>query len=219
MPRKRTLTEERVIDAAFQLLRSQGFAAVTARAVAQELGSSTMPIYSTFRSMDRLVKQLRKRALEVLVEYQAEPFTPDVLFNLALGYVRFAREEAHLFRFYFVEHGEALSNAEQQRMRERVFEKLGLERPPESPLSALPKAVQDTIAFKSWIFVHGVAVLVNGGILEDTRDETLSALIAEAGHAFGEWELAHGARSGRDRPSPAGPRSPSRRTPRRRARP
>lgn len=206
------------MDAAFQLLRRRGFVAVSARAVAEELGTSTMPIYSSFRSMDRLVKQLRERALDVLVDYQAAPLTPDVMFNLALGYVRFAREERHLFRFYFVEQGEALSSEEQERMRARVFRRLGLEHAPVSPLSALPQATRDAIAFKTWIFVHGVAVLVNGGILEDARDETLSALIAEVAHAFGEWEVTHGARAGADRPGPPAPSPPARSPSRPRAR-
>ncbi len=194
MPPKRQLTEQKIIDAAFELVRRDGFEALTARTVAQELGVSTMPIYSRFRSMESLIARLRERTLDLLVDHQAERKTGDVFVDSALGYVRFAREEPKLFRFYFVDQAQTLSMAEQRRMRERVFQRLELEGPPDSAFTQLPEAVQEAIAFRTWIFVHGLAVMVSSGVLEDSGDDALRALIEGAGGAFGTWELAQRAR-------------------------
>ncbi len=70
MPPESKVTMNDILEAAFAILRQSGIAAVTARAIATVLGASTTPIYRVLKSMDLVIKELRKRALEVLDDFQ-----------------------------------------------------------------------------------------------------------------------------------------------------
>ena len=49
-------SRQQIVDAAFELIREEGWPAVSTRAIAKKIGSSTMPIYSHVRSVDELKK-------------------------------------------------------------------------------------------------------------------------------------------------------------------
>jgi AcrR family transcriptional regulator len=101
MPRHTMFSKEQIIDAAFELIREIGWKQVTARSIANHLGSSTMPIYSRMKSLFDLEKELKTRAHKMLRDYQYFAYTENPLLNLAVGYVAFAREEKQLFRFLY----------------------------------------------------------------------------------------------------------------------
>lgn len=54
MPAVKKVPREEIVDAAVEVLREGGAAAINARSVAKKLGCSTQPIYLSFRSMDEL---------------------------------------------------------------------------------------------------------------------------------------------------------------------
>ena len=54
MPAVRKVSKAQIIDAAVEVLRDDGFAAINARSVAKKLGCSTQPIYFSFKNMDEL---------------------------------------------------------------------------------------------------------------------------------------------------------------------
>jgi AcrR family transcriptional regulator len=103
MTQRAFFTKEAVIDTAFALAREKGWGAVSARSIARRLGSSTMPIYSSLKSMEEIERETRKRAEILLQEYQTRPYTENPSLSLAVGYVAFARQEPHLFRFLYVD--------------------------------------------------------------------------------------------------------------------
>ena len=98
MPRRTKFSTDDVVQAAFDLVRSKGLAGLSAPAVAQQLGSSTMPIYSHFKSMQALEDAVVKRAWDLMDRYQTQSFTCDLWVDQAIGYIRFARDEPHLFK-------------------------------------------------------------------------------------------------------------------------
>ena len=67
MPPKARITKDRIVDAAFQLARREGFEKITAQAVARELGCSTQPIMSHFKK----VEELRTAAAEKADQYHS----------------------------------------------------------------------------------------------------------------------------------------------------
>ncbi len=103
MSQRAIFTKETIIEATFQLTRELGWGAVSSRTIARRLGSSTMPIYSTTRSMSELEREVRRRTEAMLLDYQRKPATDDIALNKAIGYVVFAREEKNLFRFLYVD--------------------------------------------------------------------------------------------------------------------
>jgi AcrR family transcriptional regulator len=181
MTQRTTFTKEMILDAAFALARTEGWQAVTARNIARKLGSSTMPLYSKLGSMDEIEAALSARTVALLQEFQRRPYTDNPLLSSAIGYVVFARDEPHLFRFLFLDRpGLALSlpPAEPAPVP-RVEDAPDYYRIDEQPLTAL----KDPFVLKNWVFVHGLASLAAGRVIELT-DARIRELVEEAAASF-----------------------------------
>jgi AcrR family transcriptional regulator len=180
-------TSEAIVEAAFELTREKGWGAVSTRSIAKKLGSSTMPIYSTMKSIEEIERQVRARAGSVLLDYQHRPFTDNLAQNLAIGYVAFARDEKNLFRFLYVDRpvsADLKDSGQQTRgfLGNQGADEIAVHLPENTPL-----ALQDPRVLKSWIFTHGLASLIGNGVL-DLPDERIRDLLAEAGGAFFLYE-------------------------------
>lgn len=185
-------SREMIIDTAFKIVREKGWHEVSARTIAKELGSSTMPIYSYFESISDLERELREKTHLLLLDYQKKPYTEDPLLNIAVGYVAFARDEKQLFRFMFLDWPDESGGLELSKMRESFFADFGEDSSEGESLSRVPKSGQEGLIQNSWIFTHGLAVLVNSGVLQKCSDETIERFLTEAGGAFYIWETQKG---------------------------
>ncbi|MBN8217017.1 MAG: TetR/AcrR family transcriptional regulator [Spirochaetes bacterium] len=188
MPPKEMFTLEKVVDAAFSILRKSGWPAVTARAIAKALKSSTMPVYSAMGSMEALEAALKRKALVRLAEYQARPYTENEFLNLGVGQVRFARDEPSLYRFLLLESPIPLSAHDQKELRGEVVRLLGRPFPVKTYFGGLQTGAFDAIALKGWIFTHGLAMGLMNGNLPPMDDARLIELLSDAGLAFFESE-------------------------------
>ena len=103
MPPKARVTREMILDAAFDLVRSQGQAALNVRAVAHRLGCSTQPVLYNFATVAALKEAVYRKADAFHTAYILPKAAPgdQALLQLGLNYVRFGHEEKHLFRFLF----------------------------------------------------------------------------------------------------------------------
>ena len=72
MPRKFMFTREEVLDAALNLVREQGIAAVTARGLGEKLGSSSKPIFSLFENMEDVLNAVTQAADKLYQSYLQE---------------------------------------------------------------------------------------------------------------------------------------------------
>ncbi len=180
---------EQILDAALTLIREKGWEGVSARAIAKEMGSSTMPIYSRVKSVDDLEKDLRKKARELLRGYQQRQYTEHALLNLAFGYVTFARDEKYLFRFLYLEKPEKLDVEDIAGMRESFFAEFGEDSPQGKALRELKESGQEAVIQYTWIFTHGLAMLANSGTFGSNSDEAILRLLMDAGEAFYVWGL------------------------------
>jgi AcrR family transcriptional regulator len=98
MPRKTQFNSEDIIKAAIELVRKQGLAKLSAAAVAEEMGCSTMPIYSHSKNMQTLEDEVVRRVWKLVMEYQAESYTGNVWVDQGIGWVVFSRDEENLFK-------------------------------------------------------------------------------------------------------------------------
>ncbi len=101
--RRLNLKKESVVKAAFEVVRKNGWQGLSARSIANELNSSTGPIYSHLKSMKILEEEVVKKAMEFFEEYIIKPRTGDKWIDHGLGYVFFARDEKYLFRAIYDE--------------------------------------------------------------------------------------------------------------------
>ena len=102
MPRKAQYTREQIILAAYELAREGGMEAVVARAVANKLGCTTMPIFSFFAGMDELRDAVYEMAKSKCVAYllEARSYTP-AFKEFGLRWVNYAVKEPRLFPMLF----------------------------------------------------------------------------------------------------------------------
>lgn len=100
MPPKSRIERERILNQAFVLARKDGFESLTVRGLAASLGCSTQPIYDAFADRGALEAAVARRAFAFMLQALRENPEPDVPPDAAtaLGYIRFALEEGHLFR-------------------------------------------------------------------------------------------------------------------------
>ena len=59
MPPLQRTGKDQIINAAFDIVREEGFCNLNARAIAKKLGVSTQPIFSNFKNMEDLKREER----------------------------------------------------------------------------------------------------------------------------------------------------------------
>lgn len=182
-------SRSQVIDAAFELIRGKGWGAVTTRAIASKLGSSTMPIYSHVQSVGELEKELRSKARELLKKYQQNPYTDQALLNLAFGYVIFARDEKNLFRFLYLDQPNQIDLTNGKGLKESFFLEFGADSAEAKALRELKSEGQDVLIRYTWFFTHGLAMLVNSGAAGSNSNQAIMRILMNAGEAFYLWSL------------------------------
>jgi AcrR family transcriptional regulator len=179
--------KEMIIEAALEITREKGWNAVTARSIAAKLGSSTMPIYSSLKSMEEIEAAVREKAYLIMLEFQRKPYTDNPMLNVAIGYVAFARHEPRLFRFFFGDRSVTVTEKDARTQSDVFRESYGRDPAIRDAISQIPSSMQDPLAIKSWIFTHGLASMVANGVLNIT-DERIRELLIDAGGAFYIWD-------------------------------
>jgi len=155
MPADTKISREEIIEAAFEIVRTGGWAQLSARSIAKSLKSSTMPIYSQFKTMEMLEDEVVKKAVTLQAKYSSAPLTNMSALNNGIGYVLFAWEEPHLFTAINdekhiamqIQYGAALFDAHVEE----------LTRNPR--MAGLSREQLRNFQFLAWIFVQGIATL------------------------------------------------------------
>ena len=103
MPPKPKITRDMVIAAAFEVARNMGAENINARTVSKKLNCSTQPVMYYFSTIEELKRTVYAKADNYHSEYLMNMRNPQegVMLGMGLNYIRFAKEEPHLFRFLF----------------------------------------------------------------------------------------------------------------------
>lgn len=99
MPPKVKTTAEDIINSAYEIVREGGMEKLTARNVAQRLGTSVQPIFRTFTNMEDLEFAVMEKIKSVYREYIMNSVSiEDTLLGTVAAYIQFAKEENNLFK-------------------------------------------------------------------------------------------------------------------------
>ena len=162
MPPKQRFTPQDVIEAAFQVVRKRGWEGFSARTIANELNSSTRPIYDYFDSMENIEAEVVKKALACFIDFINQERTGDPWLDQALGYVLFADQEKNLFQCINDEEHTAC----QRQFAKEHWARLGEKLLADERFKDLPGPAMEIIRTSRWIFVHGLACLISNGWFE-----------------------------------------------------
>ena len=167
MPPKQRFCARDVAAAAFAVVRRQGWKGLSARSIAAELNASTRPIYDHLQSMQAIEEEVVRQALELFFQYLSTPETGDRWLDQALGYLRFASEEKHLFRCINDEQHMQI----QKKLTRPMWVALGRQLDEDPRFRGLPADLKNRIRKARWFFLHGMAHLVNNEWFAISDDE------------------------------------------------
>lgn len=192
MIRKLTFTRDDVIAAGFQVVDTEGWDQLTARSVANALGSSTAPVYSNFSNMGELAEAVALEALRIFEETISQPQTDDPILNTGLGILNFAWEHPLSYEALFrkSDHG----GQEQVELMERMLDLMS-HSPHLAPLSEMERLI---ILKKMAIFTNGVATEICDGRVPAEARRLMEVLLQEVGEAVVAEALQRDPRTLRD---------------------
>ena len=118
MAPKNKFTKEEMVAAALQVGRTKGIEGLTAKTMADALGTSTQPIFTAFGSMDTVRQEVCAAAVRVYDRYTNAGLQEKIpFFGVEMQYIRFAREEPELYRFLFLTPAQGQESGTMRSMR------------------------------------------------------------------------------------------------------
>ena len=173
MPKPTTITQEVIIETAFDMVRKEGFAVLSARNIAKQIGCSTQPIYCCYKNMEDLKAEICKKALaflqNVMLSYSK---TGNTLLDLGLGYVWTAYTEPALFKAFYMDNVSNIKLTDIFPESERVVK---IMKNSKECRTLSDKELKNSIA-KGWMLAHGIASLVAVGMFVYDEDKILEIL-------------------------------------------
>lgn len=101
MPPKAKITRDMIIDAAFEIARSEGAENINARTVSEKLRCSTQPVMYHFKKIEEIKKAVYQKADEYHSAYITDIHSNNPMKEIGFLYIQFAAAEKNLFRFLF----------------------------------------------------------------------------------------------------------------------
>ncbi len=155
MPPKVKISRQEIVKTALALVQRDGVSALNARNIAKELGCSTQPIFSNFRAMDDLQKEVvlsaYKRYYDFLQkEVESGKYPQYKAFGMA--YIRFADEERELFKLLFMCDRRDKDFLPTQDFDDSV--KMIMQ------ANSLTKEQAELMHLEMWALVHGIATML-----------------------------------------------------------
>lgn len=161
MPPKVKVTKDEIVNAAVEIVRESGAAAINARTVASALNCSTQPVFSNFATMEELRLAVVEKANALCGDYmrremESGNYPPYKASGMA--YIRFAKEEKKLFQLLYM----------RDRTGETIPESDDLENQMETMVrnnTGLSDSDAKLFHLEMWAYVHGIATMFATGFL------------------------------------------------------
>ena len=177
MPPKAKFTKEEITEAALDIVKTDGFEALTSRELGIHLGSSARPIFTVFKNMEEVQQAVIQSAKMLYKEYVNRGLTAEHPFKgVGTQYILFSVEEPKLFQLLFMtEKPEIPDFFGVLPLIEESYEKILLSIQEDYGISEL---LAKKLYHHLWIYTHGIATLCATRMCCFTGDE-ISSMITE----------------------------------------
>ena len=178
MPPKAKYTREEIINKAFEMTRKNGIESVVARELGKELGTSSSPIFTAFKNMEELHKEVRKAAMKEFETYVSDAVNHSPAFKyVGMKMIEFAMKEPKLFQLlYMREHDGSQTYA-------MLIDELGDTVEVCSEIMQkdydLSRKDAELLFRQVWLHTFGICVLVAGKVCQITPEEISEMLSVE----------------------------------------
>ncbi len=170
MPPKAKFTKEEIVEAAFHIVRTDGWEALTSRALGTRLGSSARPIFTVFQSMDEVQQAVLESAKALYKEYVHKGLTWEHPFKgVGTQYILFSIHEPKLFQLLFMtEQPQIPDFSGVLPLIEESYEEILLSIQNDHGLS---ERLAEKVYRHLWIYTHGIATLCATKMCRFTGEE------------------------------------------------
>lgn len=178
MPPKAKYTREEIIQKAFEITRKKGIDAVVARELGRELGTSSSPIFTAFKNMEELQKEVRKVALKEFESYVSDAlnYTPAFKY-VGLKMIEFAMKEPKLFQLVYMREHDGTQTYSM--LIEELGDTVEVCIDVMQKDYALSKPEAELLFRQVWLHTFGICVLVAGKVCRMTPEEISEMLSVE----------------------------------------
>ncbi|MGI6748086.1 MAG: TetR/AcrR family transcriptional regulator [Anaerovoracaceae bacterium] len=157
---KTKFTREQIIDAAFDIAKSEGIDSITMRKIAEKMGSSVAPIYVNFKNVDELNEALIEKIISISRQLLLEENTGNPFRDIGMASLRFAMEYSVIFRDMVIKSGKYMQGYDEKIMPTLIEE---MQKDPE--LRGFTIDELKTILLKIRIFQLGLSMMAANGLL------------------------------------------------------
>lgn len=169
LARKKTITRDNILNAAFDLVVEQGFSNFTARNLAKFMNCSTQPIYLEFSCMGDLKNTVLAKVQNYLqTKVYSQHYYDNALVNIFLAHIDLARTNRALYQAIFVDDHFGVSA-----MRDFVYETAYEKMAADEKMKALPDKLKNEIILHCWIAATGIATLYSAEYIDLTQAQMI----------------------------------------------
>ena len=188
---KAKFTREQIIDAAFDIARTEGIDGITMRKIAEKMGSSVAPIYVNFKNVDELHEALIDRIISISRQILKEENTGNPFRDIGTASLRFAVEYSVIFRDLVIKSGKHLQGYDEKMMPALIAE---MQKDPE--LNGFTVEELKTILLKMRIFQIGLSIMAANGLLpkEYSKQDMMGIMSGTADDVIMSAKLRRGLR-------------------------
>jgi len=178
MPPAKKFQKDDIINAAYEIVRMEGFGGLNARRVARELSSSVQPIFHNFASMEDLKAAVLEKIYQTYKGYIYSRIDEKEGYKqTGMSYVRFARDFPEFFKILFMNQDGASAECFKilDKTNKRVIRS-------GQKMTGFSYEEQEKFHMRVWIFTHGIATLVatkTVTITDEEVDELLQTTVRE----------------------------------------
>lgn len=176
MPTTTRITKGMILNAAFEIARSEGIGKVSNREIAKKMNCSIRPIYYQFKNSEELNKELYNKIDRYFYDYIMRNMTDDIppYKQIGIKYIKFAQEETNLFKVLFMSPNTNVSSSFV------ATDETGFAGVIDAIKISTHLSDKDIKSFhtKMWIFVHGIATLTVAQSVKFT-DEQIRDLLSQ----------------------------------------
>lgn len=177
MPPKAKFSREEIIEAALNIVRTEGFDALTSRALGNKLGSSARPIFTVFQNMEEVQQSVMEAAKKMYKEYVQKGLSEKHPFKgVGTQYILFSVKEPRLFQLLFMaEHKQIPDLSNVLPLIDESYEQILLSIQNDYKINEISAK---NLYYHLWIYTHGIATLCATKMCSFTGDE-ISRMITE----------------------------------------
>lgn len=175
MPPKAKFSKEEITQTALEIVRTDGFEALTSRQLGARLGSSARPIFTIFKNMEEVQQAVIQSAKMLYKEYVRKGFKEEHPFKgVGTQYILFSIHEPKLFRLLFMtEQAQMPDLSGVLPLIEESYGEILLSIQEDYGIS---EGLAENLYRHLWIYTHGIATLCATKMCRFTGAEISSML-------------------------------------------